>query len=120
MENWQKELYPVYHRNMWQWLYDNPGMSKTCWPGWGYIDRVRALCFACEWDDACARRNGIKTGEIADMSSFCPCIDTLKGCCYNSAPFCMWEVASTIADPELRIKYRKKYAAIIRDSWKKK
>lgn len=117
MENWKKELYPVYHRAMWQWLHDNPCAAKEDWPGWEYsTEHMLGNCFACEYAKLMRRED--KTHESVYMCHYCPCLDTLKKCDHNSTPFPMWSVARKLPNIEMRVEYRKKYAAIIRDSWK--
>lgn len=43
------------HRELWNWLADNPGNKKTAWPGWGEVeDWCNDIypdnnCFACEY-----------------------------------------------------------------------
>ena len=36
------------HRELWQWLADNPGMEKEDWPGWDREGEAMNDCFACE------------------------------------------------------------------------
>jgi len=40
------------HKNLWDWLGDNPGKYKDDWPGWQEInyppEYFKHLCFACE------------------------------------------------------------------------
>lgn len=42
------------HKELWQWLVNNPMMEKEDWPGWDYnggtYDRAMLICFACEYD----------------------------------------------------------------------
>lgn len=40
------------HRELWQWLADNPGKDKDDWPRWernsGDVPMVFTACFACD------------------------------------------------------------------------
>lgn len=48
----KKEEYKKLHRELWQWLADNPDKEKSDWPRWkingGDYD-VYGDCFACEF-----------------------------------------------------------------------
>ena len=42
------------HRELWQWLADNPGKQKRHWPKWiendGDVPLCDSLCFACDYN----------------------------------------------------------------------
>jgi hypothetical protein len=50
-----KEKYIKLHRQLWNWLAENPGKYKRDWPEWvrngGMHEKVSGHCFACAWDD---------------------------------------------------------------------
>ena len=91
------------HRELWDWLYENPEKGKDDWPRWefneGKIKEVENDCFLCEL----AMRDGVVICEKCILSPipykpvFC------LNCLYDR-----WHNAETN-------KTRKKYAAIIRD-----
>lgn len=41
------------HRELWNWLADNPGEGKRDWPRWEEIEaeygKIKNLCFACHY-----------------------------------------------------------------------
>jgi len=45
------------HKELWQWLADNPDKEKNEWPRWssngGDIGYVTARCFACNYNSDC-------------------------------------------------------------------
>jgi hypothetical protein len=39
------------HKEIWQWLSEDPGREKEDWPGWGDSKPIVNDCFACEYRD---------------------------------------------------------------------
>ena len=40
------------HKELWDWLANNPGQPKSAWPGWSYYPDIKEEyneCFACEY-----------------------------------------------------------------------
>ena len=53
-----KEYYIKKHREMWNWLAENPDKGKAQWPGWESNERAKNNCFLCAYiykieDDSC-------------------------------------------------------------------
>lgn len=48
------KFYHTLHKDMWNYLYENPNKDKKDWPRWvingGDIKIVNGNCFACEYD----------------------------------------------------------------------
>jgi hypothetical protein len=42
-----KEYYIKKHREMWNWLAENPNKKKEHWPGWELIGYIENNCFLC-------------------------------------------------------------------------
>lgn len=88
------------HRRLWNWLANNPGEEKYCWPEWkengGAIPHVRDRCFACAitGDGACKE---------------CPIEWPGSGFCAGDDDdlFCIWCGTGT---PESRVEIAKRIA----------
>ena len=37
-----------YHRELWNWLMNNPDKNKQDWPEWNKFTHIKSNCFACE------------------------------------------------------------------------
>ena len=100
------------HRELWQWLADNPNLKKKHWPRWkfngGDVQDATNQCFACE---AMSPQDcGVDEGSCDD----CPCFS--KNHCElddGNNPFDMWNETNTTNQ-----KARRKYALLVRDAWK--
>jgi hypothetical protein len=94
--------YKEAHIAQWHWLFNNPAKDKSDWPGWqkngGMYDECERDCFACE----------ICKGECYE---FCPLI--MPACHSPRSPYLRWSNA-----PKSWPNRRKRFAAIIRDSWR--
>jgi len=103
------------HRELWQWLAENPSQSKGNWPGWiTYQHNLRAnatQCWACA---KAAQRSRIGLNHC----SRCPC-DWQNNVKYNPCLICgssydLWRRAKDCGN----IAEASRLALIIRDSWK--
>lgn len=54
------------HKELWNWLADNPGKTKHEWPGWNG-KFVESCCFACVYDT----EKGAEEGCL-DCCNYCP------------------------------------------------
>jgi hypothetical protein len=93
------------HRELWQWLADNPTKGKQQWPPFQKRKQPFAGCFACE----CA---GIKNGVA--LCHKCPCDwggENVLCAIDDKSPFMKWR------DSKGK-KTRTKYALQVRDAWK--
>ena len=94
------------HREMWNWLYENPVVEdksfneKWDWPGWEQVKYIDTYCFLCEYNSS-HNNNYCRDQCILNWNSLNSCINE------NSA-YTEWEHAKTIEG-------RKKYAKLIRD-----
>lgn len=41
------------HRELWNWLADNPEKGKEDWPEWKDMGHIESNCFACEYSGPC-------------------------------------------------------------------
>jgi hypothetical protein len=82
------------HRNLWNWLADNPDKRKNDWPGWEkYIDPSDGLwCFACNPD-----------GAANDCEHECPLIWP-GGCCVDDENFGLFNIWEGCNDIDTRFK----------------
>ena len=98
------------HIELWQWLYNNPSKTVREWPGW-YADTGTDFLMrvVLQWQ-----------GNFACVVAGGPCLtcpldqNVMHGCrrgYKTKAAYVRWENAGCIAT-------RKKYAALIRDSWR--
>ena len=97
------------HKELWNWLSENPGSLKTEWPGWGEIedwdDEIYPYknCFACEYLAETMldqdNPNYALCGETCEK--FCPLIWP-KGCtcCARGSIFKEWTNATVKKDYE--------------------
>lgn len=94
------------HRELWDWLYENPDKKKHHWPRWelnnGRIKEVHSECFLCHISDfdceACILNpKPFKNTTYTNTDKLC-----LGG---------LWQRWNDVKTP----KTRKKYAALIRD-----
>lgn len=46
--------YIAKHREIWNWLSENPDKEKMHWPGWSIYESVPNNCFLCGYADATA------------------------------------------------------------------
>jgi hypothetical protein len=96
--------YKALHIELWQWLYDHPDKGKEDWPGWEkYCDKtghIHNLCFACVFAGYCV--------------PYCPLNQELmQGCRYDQGAYASW--CDSYGKPD----EHRKYAALIRDAWRK-
>jgi hypothetical protein len=104
------------HRELWQWLADNPGKAKNEWPRWNRVKEATNDCFACEvagntnWTATCPRCPadwGYDNARARKTSS-----DGYWAVCeYDKSPYLKWRNT-------LNKKLRTKYALQVRDAWK--
>ncbi len=82
------------HKELWDWLAQNPDKSKGNWPGWiwngGEYNRQRALCFACEY-----------TGEDCKVYNHCPLVWPCN-CESKKGLYRLWRICK---DYNLRTKF---------------
>lgn len=78
------ENYPIYHKEMWEWLSDRFECSKEDWFNTFWKDSVRpqCLCFACDYAHYYAEDKGYcpligKVCNIGDFSTEEECLDGL-------------------------------------------
>ena len=53
-----KKAYISKHREIWNWLAENPDKEKMHWPGWENNKRVSNNCFLCGYSDATGHEGG--------------------------------------------------------------
>ena len=95
------------HRELWQWLYDNPGAWKRHWPGWmenGGKFFAGNYCFACAFAGFDAYADPQCGNCPLDQSVMCGCRQD------TTSAYVCWEKA-------IGRETRKQYAAMIRDAW---
>ena len=94
------------HREMWQWLEDNPTKNKEEWPRWesngGDVPDADNECFLCEYTFR-VKSDGLNCAEVcpanwlADESPENGCVDTLFGAwLYASADLTRRRIAKAI------------------------
>ena len=87
------------HRELWQWLADNPGMQKDDWPRWeingGNVIFAYNDCFACNY---ASTENSLVLYRDIDCDS-CPLGWTKEYCCDEGAEFDQWDFT---LDPQER------------------
>jgi hypothetical protein len=98
--------YKEAHIALWDWLFHHPSMGKKDWPGWkekgGQYEDIENYCFACQ---SCS-------GNDAPYWVNCgSCPLEITPCGDDESPFEYWFWSYS---PRIR----KKYALIIRDSWR--
>lgn len=58
-----KALAVSLHRELWNWIADNPGQNKRGWPRWdfngGDVEFCKYLCFCCAYNDSKTERECI-------------------------------------------------------------
>ncbi|MDD3039782.1 hypothetical protein [Bacteroides sp.] len=88
------------HRELWNWLADNPGQFKEDWPGWYDIEDYDPEiypdnnCFACQY----SKEHRLATGKYAyDFNpevceETCPLLwGTFRTCCDTGSIFSEWD-----------------------------
>jgi hypothetical protein len=96
--------YKEAHIALWDWLCNFPMRYEEDWPMWkkngGPYDEVYEYNFACEYS---SQKNGALNCTACPLEiQFCP---------LSKSPWNIWYQSHSI-------KTRKKYAAIVRDSWR--
>jgi hypothetical protein len=62
------------HRNLWDWLSENPEMDKEDWPGFDIYDEIYNECFSCEYGLQKNENNVCGNCFIDwDHTNFCMC-----------------------------------------------
>ena len=102
----------MHHRELWQWLYDNPSKDVCQWPGWDRNDldilRVEqwGMSFACYV---------VRGGIPHNCRYACPLDQkVMRGCrsgYKTKAAFVHWQNAGSVST-------RKKYAKLIMNAWR--
>ena len=105
------------HRELWQWLADNPDKWKEDWPSF-QLGAAMNDCFACEAAGEhkkhkgsadcrkCPAQWGYDNSKTKDIFS--------PPCTKKKSPFYKWEDARFDYNKELATKY----ALLVRDAWK--
>jgi hypothetical protein len=106
------------HRELWQWLADNPDQWKSGWPRWEEVGETMNNCFACEaagedkqyrFASDC-RRCTVDWGYVNEKTK-----NIFKTpCTLARSPYLKWENARFMNDTESVTKY----ALLVRDAWK--
>lgn len=98
------------HRELWQWLADNPKEHKDDWPGWAdYAIICKNDCFACEFAGSCGhcpiwKHRPDETRRCMDYGSW-----------YNERMRNLEPEGAS--ENKTDLKKRRKYAELIRDAW---
>lgn len=74
------------HKELWNWLADNPNKGKINWPGWkrnGGIYDAMGSCFACEYDKQCGT-------SFFDSCEKCPIVWGGIDCQNLNSPYFQW------------------------------
>jgi hypothetical protein len=97
----KRELAVKLHKEMWNWLSENPDQEKRHWPQWesngGDVEKIDCDCFACE-------ENAYGSNNCKD----CMVDWGVNTCESPGSPFTKWDYSDNEDE-------RAKYAAIIRD-----
>lgn len=70
------------HKELWDWLANNPGQPKSAWPGWSYYPDIKEEyngCFACEY----VIRYKQAPLYLAPCSAHCPLVWPNSGACFD-------------------------------------
>lgn len=105
------------HRELWQWLAENPGAYKADWPGWKiYRHNKKAIETGC-W--ACAQAWRRHQGKADYFCTCCPCDWNnnlgISHCLTWGSPYDLWHRATD----QCNLVEASRLALIIRDSWTK-
>lgn len=92
--------YIAKHREMWNWLAENPDKEKMHWPGWKNNKRVSNNCFLCGYSDATGHRDVCNCPLDWLRTKFCMERDP------KLSYYLLYDEATTLKD-------RAKYAKII-------
>jgi hypothetical protein len=94
------------HQELWQWLADNPRLSKDDWPSWDYNGgkqkQIPNACFACE-------AAGFKYID-EPLCDKCPCDWNAITCTDKGSPYTAWGSSHGVK--------RTKYALQVKKAWR--